>query len=814
MSARPMGHSLATSIRSLLVLVVLAAALGAAAAVAVPASAATSEDYFYISSLGPTYATGGYFGEFGAGPNGIATDSAGNLYVTIPRGFVKFWASSGDVACVYTGDNDYTAGSSYGLDVDSSGNVYYADRTNHLIAKLHPDDYGVSGYVYHWVSLTGKDGSGTPLIYGDGGDLNIGTGPGEFNFPSDVAVDGHYLWVADMLNHRIQKFETATGDNSLGFVGQWGKTGNVSGSLDGEFNKPRAIDAQSGTSGHIFVAEELGRRVQEFTKNGAFVSKFGSTAVSDPLYLLSPTGVDVDAQGDVYVTDLDTTTSWVGKFHSVGSVWSRVTRLGNYGVGNAQFSFPWSSVVDPSGYLWVTDTQNNKVKRFARDTTPPEVHATGIWSVWTNDPRHPEFVATDPTVSGQYTSGGVTAFYSYTGGAPWYKYEEPLSTWNEGDNPVTYYATDAVGNASAQTTLHVYFDKTKPVTTPSGVPAGWSKTDVPVTLQVSNDGLSPLAGTQYRLQGDVAWTAYAGPFTVSAQGASTYEYRSYDAAQNYESVKTLSVSIDKTTPVTTVSGVTDSWNPSNVAVTLTPSSDGLSPVVTAYRVEGASTWTPYTGPFSVTTEGTTVYEYRSTDGAGNVEGTRTVTVRIDRTAPATTASGVTTRWSKIPVLVTLTPGEDGAAPVTSTEYRAQGAPTWTTYTGPFSVTTQGASVYEYRSTDGAGNMEAAKTIAVRIDGRAPVPKALANRSVKRNAPVKLPFRIADVPGAQANVTIRIYKGSALKKTLKGGTRAANASLTLACKCRLPKGKYTWKVYATDLAGNAQVKPGVKTLTVK
>jgi hypothetical protein len=34
------------------------------------------------------------------------------------------------------------------------------------------------------------------------------------------------------------------------------------------------------------------------------------------------------------------------------------------------------------------------------------------------------------------------------------------------------------------------------------------------------------------------------------------------------------------------------------------------------------------------------------------------------------------------------------------------------------------------------------------------------------------------------------------------------------KCKLPKGKYSWKVYATDLAGNVQAKPGVRTLTVK
>ena len=71
-----------------------------------------------------------------------------------------------------------------------------------------------------------------------------------------------------------------------------------------------------------------------------------------------------------------------------------------------------------------------------------------------------------------------------------------------------------------------------------------------------------------------------------------------------------------------------------------------------------------------------------------------------------------------------------------------------------------------------------------------------------------------MPGAQAKVTIKIYKGSALKKTLTVGTKAANAGLTYPYKCKLAKGKYTWKVYATDLAGNTQAKPAVKTLTVK
>ena len=64
------------------------------------------------------------------------------------------------------------------------------------------------------------------------------------------------------------------------------------------------------------------------------------------------------------------------------------------------------------------------------------------------------------------------------------------------------------------------------------------------------------------------------------------------------------------------------------------------------------------------------------------------------------------------------------------------------------------------------------------------------------------------------MTIKIYKGSRLKKTLTVGTKAVNVGLTHSYRCKLAKGKYKWKVYATDLAGNKQTKPASRTLTVK
>ena len=66
---------------------------------------------------------------------------------------------------------------------------------------------------------------------------------------------------------------------------------------------------------------------------------------------------------------------------------------------------------------------------------------------------------------------------------------------------------------------------------------------------------------------------------------------------------------------------------------------------------------PTPAPFTVSAEGTTTYEYRSTDGAGNVEAAKTLTVRIDKTAPVTAVSGVPAGWSKTPLTATFSPGD-------------------------------------------------------------------------------------------------------------------------------------------------------------
>jgi hypothetical protein len=88
-------------------------------------------------------------------------------------------------------------------------------------------------------------------------------------------------------------------------------------------------------------------------------------------------------------------------------------------------------------------------------------------------------------------------------------------------------------------------DVAPPVTTHATSGAG----PVRVTLEAADEGAcaSGLAKTEYRVDGG-AWAEYSQPFSVSAPGAHTVEYRSTDSAGNQEATRQLSFTI------TTVSG--------------------------------------------------------------------------------------------------------------------------------------------------------------------------------------------------------------------------------------------------------------------
>ena len=123
----------------------------------------------------------------------------------------------------------------------------------------------------------------------------------------------------------------------------------------------------------------------------------------------------------------------------------------------------------------------------------------------------------------------------------------------------------------------------------------------------------------------------------------------------------------------------------------------------------------------------------------------------------------------------------------------------------------------YRSVNTAGTTEnPPRAATVRIDLSRPACYATKNVSAARKKYVKLGYRVNDKGGCgYAKVRITIYLKKKVMKRITIAKARTNRALTYRYKVMLKKaGKYTWKVTATDIAGNVQTRIGSRTLTVR
>ncbi|MDR3701533.1 MAG: 6-bladed beta-propeller [Candidatus Sulfopaludibacter sp.] len=118
-----------------------------------------------------------------------------------------------------------------------------------------------------------------------------GAGPGEFNFPTALALSGGRLYVVDSMNFRVQ---ILTPDGA--YAGSFGQLGNQTGTL----NRPKGIATDS--DGNIYLADGLFDAVQVFSPEGRLLYYFGSGGVKPGQFQL-PTGISIDDRNIIYVAD-------------------------------------------------------------------------------------------------------------------------------------------------------------------------------------------------------------------------------------------------------------------------------------------------------------------------------------------------------------------------------------------------------------------------------------------------------------------------------------------------------------------------------
>jgi len=141
----------------------------------------------------------------------------------------------------------------WGVAVDTNGNIYVADTINYTIRKVTP-----AGLVTTLAGLAGQSGSAD------------GTGSAaRFNGPSGVAVDtAGNVYVSDQHNDTIRKV-TSVGTNWVvttlaGLAGSPGGANGI-GSL-ARFNRPSGVAVD--TNGNVYVTDELNNAIRKVTPNG------------------------------------------------------------------------------------------------------------------------------------------------------------------------------------------------------------------------------------------------------------------------------------------------------------------------------------------------------------------------------------------------------------------------------------------------------------------------------------------------------------------------------------------------------------------
>ena len=258
-----------------------------------------------------------------------------------------------------TGDNGYTGNGGPALDakldapmgvaLDQQGNLYIADYFNNVVRKVTP-----AGVISNFAGNGfGAAGSGCIVgCFGYSGDGGPATSA-ELSFPSDVVAD-HFgnVYISDTINNVIRKVDAA------GII--------------------------TTVAGNGFAA------------GGGYGNYGGDGGPATEAELSFPTGIAVDAIGNLYIADsanyvirkvnsAGTISTVAGNVTIICSYPNCVYPIPNNGDGgpatSAALGFPRGVAVAPDGSLYIADTEDNVIRR---------VNAAGIISTVVGGGSHRE----------------------------------------------------------------------------------------------------------------------------------------------------------------------------------------------------------------------------------------------------------------------------------------------------------------------------------------------------------------------------------------------------------------------------------------
>ena len=274
--------------------------------------------------------------------------------------------------------------------------------------------------------------------------------------------------------------------------------------------------------------------------------------------------------------------------------------------------------------------------------------------------------------------------------------------------------------------------------------------------------------------------AYAAPGTFVVEGAVASGAADHPIATvRVTDAQDPVVSVDGGDP----DGENGWWTSDPVPVRVSASDDtGVDTVEAAVdgdawsSVDGAELTVPVTG------DGSHVVQARATDSTGNRAPTASLALKIDATLPLSRATYDTERIVEV-----------RAADATSGVDRVElmiGDGVWSTYTGPFPVGEDGATI-RYRAVDRAGNVEVTNELVVPAVWANLLPSSTVavaeTPTVKYGSTAMVRARVNGSAGVPTGV-VRVFSGSVL---LASGQLAADGRVRMAVDTRSLGGPGTY-----------------------
>jgi len=319
-------------------------------------------------------------------PTGVLLDAAGNVYISDTRDQrIRFINASTQIITTVVGTGQYCIPSTglcgdgnppagahlfnpSGMSMDAAGNLYFADQLTNRIRVVTPGPSGVIATL----AGTGKQG-----YSGDGGKSRSAT----FDQPYAVIVDATSgtFWVADTGNQRV-RVVTGTGLNGVVNPFAGGGSGGDGGSAtQATLAVPASVAWDpSGTS--YYIADTANNRVRKVS--GGQISTIAGTGslgntgdggAATNATLNAPSGVVVDASGNVFIADTNNFTIrevavGTGIITTIAGDGTQCTpntaQCGDGGPATqAQFTNPTSLALDGNGNLFVADYHGNRIRK-------------------------------------------------------------------------------------------------------------------------------------------------------------------------------------------------------------------------------------------------------------------------------------------------------------------------------------------------------------------------------------------------------------------------------------------------------------------